>query len=95
MMGGTSTGGLTAVMLERLKMTFDECQNAYLQLFERIFNPRRHKLNHARQTKDFLTMKGRFDSSELEPDIKKFVGRSKTSMNEFLQKSDLKCNVEK
>ncbi|KAG7289880.1 hypothetical protein NEMBOFW57_006257 [Staphylotrichum longicolle] len=32
MIGGTSTGGLIAIMLGRLQMTIDECINAYTSL---------------------------------------------------------------
>ena len=94
MIGGTSTGGLLAVMLGRLKMTLADCQAAYLQLSERIFNPRRHKLNYAGQAKDFLSANGRFDSVELEAAIKEIiVDRCGMSVEELLQEKDPKCNV--
>src|SRR5687767_3226293 len=41
MIGGTSTGGLIAIMLGRLGMTVDECIDAYLHLSKEIFGRRR------------------------------------------------------
>ncbi|KAJ3516977.1 hypothetical protein NLJ89_g797 [Agrocybe chaxingu] len=38
MMAGTSTGGLIAIMLGRLKMSVDECIEAYEKLASKIFN---------------------------------------------------------
>ncbi|KAK7397938.1 hypothetical protein QQX98_012692 [Neonectria punicea] len=37
MIGGTSTGGIIAIMLGRLGMTVDECIRAYLKMAERAF----------------------------------------------------------
>lgn len=94
MIGGTGTGGLLAVMLGRLKMTLADCQVAYLRLSERIFNPRRYKLNFAGQAKDFLLANGRFDPDELEAAIKEIlVERCKMPVDELLQEKDPKCNV--
>ena len=38
MIGGTSTGGLIAIMLGRLQMTVDECIAAYTSLSDRVFD---------------------------------------------------------
>ncbi|KAF8158515.1 acyl transferase/acyl hydrolase/lysophospholipase [Crassisporium funariophilum] len=38
MMAGTSTGGLIAIMLGRLRMTVDQCIEAYEKLASKIFN---------------------------------------------------------
>src|SRR5688572_23241639 len=43
MIGGTSTGGLIAVMLGRLKMSVDECIAAYIKLSSQIFAPEDRK----------------------------------------------------
>ena len=94
MIGGTSTGGLLAVMLGRLKMTLDKCQTAYLRLSERIFNPSRHNLNYVGQAKDFLSAHGRFDSGELEAAIKEIiVNRCNLPVDELLQENDPQCHV--
>ncbi|KAG8999262.1 hypothetical protein FRB94_006350 [Tulasnella sp. JGI-2019a] len=42
MIGGTSTGGLIAIMLGRLKMTIEECERAYHEMSKRIFGNRLH-----------------------------------------------------
>jgi patatin-like phospholipase/acyl hydrolase len=41
MIGGTSTGGLLALMLGRLRMSVVACEKSYLELSEAIFAPRR------------------------------------------------------
>lgn len=45
MIGGTSTGGLIAVMLGRLRMTVDECIDAYTSLSDRVFEKKGHRVN--------------------------------------------------
>jgi patatin-like phospholipase/acyl hydrolase len=41
MIGGTSTGGLIAIMLGRLNMTVDECIQAYISLAGKVFEKKR------------------------------------------------------
>ncbi|KAL2025831.1 hypothetical protein VTO58DRAFT_103014 [Aureobasidium pullulans] len=41
--GGTSTGGLIAIMLGRLDMSVDECINAYTELSEKVFQ-KKHRI---------------------------------------------------
>jgi len=38
--GGTSTGGLIAIMLGRLRMSLDKCKEAYMNLSQRAFTPK-------------------------------------------------------
>jgi patatin-like phospholipase/acyl hydrolase len=45
MIGGTSTGGLIAVMLGRLRMTVDECIDAYTTLSNRVFKKKTYRVN--------------------------------------------------
>ncbi|KAG9196814.1 hypothetical protein G6514_004066, partial [Epicoccum nigrum] len=59
MIGGTSTGGLIAVMLGRLRMSVPDCIAAYLKLSERVFRKTRHRVTVKGQ------IQGRFDSEEL------------------------------
>ncbi|KAK3312106.1 hypothetical protein B0H66DRAFT_570079 [Apodospora peruviana] len=40
MIGGTSTGGLIAIMLGRLQMTVDECIKAYTTISDEVFQKR-------------------------------------------------------
>ncbi|KAF2726462.1 FabD/lysophospholipase-like protein, partial [Polyplosphaeria fusca] len=67
MIGGTSTGGLIAVMLGRLKMSIDECIDAYLALSERVFQKKRHRVTVKGK------VQGRFDSSELAQAIQEVI----------------------
>ncbi|KAI4139929.1 MAG: hypothetical protein L6R39_006038 [Caloplaca ligustica] len=67
MIGGTSTGGLIAIMLGRLKLSIDECIESYLSISEQVFQKKRHRVT----TKG--NIQGRFDSTELERAIKQVV----------------------
>ncbi|KAJ5349493.1 hypothetical protein N7541_007220 [Penicillium brevicompactum] len=44
LIGGTSTGGLIAIMLGRLEMGIDECICAYTELMESVFGEKVHNL---------------------------------------------------
>ncbi|KAL8383280.1 hypothetical protein RB595_006844 [Gaeumannomyces hyphopodioides] len=44
LIGGTSTGGIIAIMLGRLGMSVDECIRAYRKVAERAFTPKRTTL---------------------------------------------------
>ena len=59
-------------MLGRLRMTLNECEDAYLSLSERIFTPKRSTFNPLR-SKDFLLADGRFDYKILEEVIKDII----------------------
>ncbi|XTI91299.1 FabD/lysophospholipase-like protein [Cenococcum geophilum] len=88
MIGGTSTGGLIAIMLGRLRMTVDECIDAYVSPSDRIFQKRRH----------CVTIKGqvqrRFDSDELQRAIKEIVARQGLAEDALLKDApDAKCKV--
>ena len=48
------------IMLGRLRMTIDECINAYLSLSERVFEKKAHRVNLKGK------IQGRFDAIELE-----------------------------
>jgi hypothetical protein len=45
MIGGTSTGGLIAIMLCRLQMTIDEHIIAYISLSDKFFEKETHWVN--------------------------------------------------
>ncbi|KAK5010428.1 hypothetical protein LTR28_009983, partial [Elasticomyces elasticus] len=88
MIGGTSTGGLIAIMLGRLRMSVGECIDAYLSLSDRIFQKNRHR----------VTMKGniqgRFDSDELERAVKEIVTKQGLQADALLKDtSDNACKV--
>ncbi|CAN9173050.1 unnamed protein product [Alternaria alternata] len=67
MIGGTSTGGLIAVMLGRLKMSVADCITAYLSLSDRVFRKTRHRVTVKGQ------VQGRFDADELARAVKDVV----------------------
>lgn len=54
-------------MLGRLKMSIDECIDAYLSLSDRIFQKKRHRVTIKGN------IQGRFDSKELERAVKEVV----------------------
>ncbi|CZR60142.1 uncharacterized protein PAC_10038 [Phialocephala subalpina] len=94
MIGGTSTGGLIAIMIGRLGLTLDQCQTAYLKLSKRIFNPSRGKLNAIGRAKDFLLADGKFDYKELEDAIKEVIVQDgNLMMDELLQDPESPCKV--
>ncbi|KAF2625508.1 FabD/lysophospholipase-like protein [Macroventuria anomochaeta] len=67
MIGGTSTGGLIAVMLGRLRMSVADCITAYLSLSTRVFRKSRHRVTVKGQ------IQGRFDSEELARAVREVV----------------------
>lgn len=68
MIGGTSTGGLIAIMLGRLEMNIDDCINAYVALFDRVFRKKHHRLKINGQ------IQGRFDTEALQESIREIAG---------------------
>ncbi|KAI0861334.1 acyl transferase/acyl hydrolase/lysophospholipase [Xylaria cubensis] len=66
LIGGTSTGGIIAIMIGRLGMTVDECIRAYDDVGQAAFTPKRKLLPIARP-------KGAFSAKALEAAIKKVV----------------------
>lgn len=87
MVGGTSTGGLIAIMLGRLQMTVDECIAAYTSLSDKVFQKKSHRVNIKGQ------LKGRFDAAELEAAIKKILGDRGLGKDALLKDVDASCKV--
>ncbi|MCJ1269239.1 hypothetical protein MMC22_009129 [Lobaria immixta] len=88
MIGGTSTGGLIAIMLGRLKLSIDDCIDAYLSLSGRVFQKKRHRVT----TKG--NIQGRFDSEELERAVKEVVIKQGLHKDALLKDaSDNACKV--
>ncbi|RKK66720.1 hypothetical protein BFJ69_g15140, partial [Fusarium oxysporum] len=67
MIGGTSTGGLIAIMLGRLRMTVDECITAYASLSGKVFEKKCHRVKINGQ------LQGRFDTAALELAVKQIL----------------------
>ncbi|KAH6985445.1 hypothetical protein EDB80DRAFT_732628, partial [Ilyonectria destructans] len=67
MIGGTSTGGLIAIMLGRLRMTVDECITAYTSLSDKVFEKKSYRVKINGQ------LQGRFDTVALEQAVKQIL----------------------
>ncbi|KAB8216454.1 acyl transferase/acyl hydrolase/lysophospholipase [Aspergillus novoparasiticus] len=70
MIGGTSTGGLIAVMLGRLRMSIEDCIAAYENLADRAFTEQ----NFLNLVKGKITLGPRFKTQPLEDAIKTIIG---------------------
>jgi len=89
MIGGTSTGGLIAIMLGRLRMSIDECIEAYILLSDRIFQKKRHQGVTKKGN-----IQGRFDSEELTRAVKEVVASKGLHEDALLKDtSDNACKV--
>jgi predicted acylesterase/phospholipase RssA len=89
MIGGTSTGGLIAIMLGRLEMTIDECIDAYIKLSDKVF-----RKQHMLPVKLSGDVRGKFDSAALESSVKQLL-REHNQTEEALLKNigPGKCKV--
>lgn len=87
MIGGTSTGGLIAVMLGRLCMTVDECIEAYTSLSDKVFEKKSHRVNIKGK------LQGRFDSAELERTIKQILVSRNLNEDTLLKDTRAPCKV--
>ncbi|KAH6972990.1 acyl transferase/acyl hydrolase/lysophospholipase [Ilyonectria sp. MPI-CAGE-AT-0026] len=66
LIGGTSTGGIIAIMLGRLGMTVDQCIRAYIKVAQKAFTPKRTSILPAPPS-------GNFSAKALEAAIKQTV----------------------
>ena len=88
MIGGTSTGGLIAIMLGRLRMTVDECISAYTSLSDKVFEKKRLRVKFKGK------LQGRFDTAELERAVKQILVNRGYDEDELLKDSpDAPCKV--
>ncbi|KAF2150345.1 FabD/lysophospholipase-like protein, partial [Myriangium duriaei CBS 260.36] len=81
MIGGTSTGGLIAVMLGRLDMTVDECIEQYRTLQNNVF----HEMNKIERSS---STQGRYDHVALEEAVKVLLRSRGRHENELLKNLD-------
>ncbi|KXH41410.1 ankyrin repeat protein [Colletotrichum nymphaeae SA-01] len=76
-------------MLGCLRMTVDECEEAYIRLAKTIFKPKRWKYNAFSRGIDFFSASERYDSSKLESVVKEIIkartGSEKTPLNNFTE----------
>lgn len=87
MIGGTSTGGLIAIMLGRLQMTVDECIDAYATLSDRVFEKKRSPFDIKGR------LRGRYDSKELERIIKNMLIGRGLHEDELFKEVGAACKV--
>ena len=89
MIGGTSTGSQIAVMLGRLRMTVDECNDAYTSLSDRVFEEKSHRVNIKGK------LRGRFDAAELERAVKEILAACGIGEDALLKDIDVpaKCKL--
>ncbi|THX40566.1 FabD/lysophospholipase-like protein [Aureobasidium pullulans] len=80
LIGGTSTGGLIAIMLGRLEMDVDECIKAYSELMANVFGMQLSKIPMNWKGK----VKPRFDSKKLEEAIKQVIRQSEVPEDALL-----------
>ena len=89
MIGGTSTDGLIAIMLNRLEMNIDECIDAYVALFDQEFQKKRHRVTINER------VQRRFDTEKLKRSIREIV-KQKDKENEnalFKESKSQQCKV--
>ena len=74
LIGGTSTGGLIAIMLGRLQMTIAECREAYLDISAKLFQPLKKHPAKARFSRPWKwSAQARFNTTALEDGMKSIV----------------------
>jgi hypothetical protein len=83
---------IIAVMLGRLRMTLDECEDAYLKLSKHIFKPKR-RFGVAAKAADYLQANGRFDSKMMENVIRDVIRGMKHDEDALLKDADPRCKV--
>ena len=82
MICGTSTGGLIAIMLGRLKMSVAECIEEYQKLSTAVFTKKRHRVSLSAK------LQGRFDHDALEKGMKDLLRRLDLSEDELMKEGD-------
>ncbi|KAG9839762.1 ankyrin, partial [Aureobasidium melanogenum] len=78
--GGTSTGGLIAIMLGRLEMSVDECIKAYTDLSREVFHKKRRSPVGIKGD-----IKERYDSEALELAVRKVIRDRNLDENALLK----------
>ena len=87
MIGGTSTGGLIAIMLGRLQMTVDECIDGYTSLSDKVFEKKSIGVTIKGK------IRGRFNIAELEQAVKQILAQRGLSEDILLKDSLAPCKV--
>lgn len=79
---------LIAIMLGRLKMSVDECIDAYLSIMDRVFKKKQHRVTIKGK------LQGRFDSDELAEAAKEVITGRDLAADALLKDAvDASCKV--
>ncbi|KAL8786430.1 MAG: hypothetical protein Q9195_008200, partial [Heterodermia aff. obscurata] len=87
MIGGTSTGGIIAIMLGRLRMSLDQCEAAYTKLSSNVFKKSRSSAD-PRRIYDFLEANGKFSPKPLVDTVGQMLRERDLADNELLKSHD-------
>ncbi|KAF2021481.1 phospholipase, patatin family protein [Aaosphaeria arxii CBS 175.79] len=92
LIGGTSTGGLIAIMLGHLEMTVGECIEAYIKLMQQVFEK---KVNRSfKGVGLFGTVQARFSSKALADAISQVIKSRGISLDEKFENGNKpRCRV--
>ena len=88
MIGGTSTSGIIAIMLGRLRMSLNECERAYVEMSREIFKTTNRHDADPRRLYDFLMANGKFSTEPLETSIRTILHRKNLSETALLKEKD-------
>jgi hypothetical protein len=81
-----------AIMLGRLRMTIDQCEEKFLEFSKEIFTPVGSEANSSDQVSDFFQANGKFSTQALEDSIKRIV-REMYLSDDVLFHDTSDCNV--
>jgi len=95
MIGGTSTGGLIAIMLGRLHMSVEECRDAYRELSDKAFCLKKGWVKPSLKAPLYWKLRDRFDSDALERGIKRIIvaALKKRPENQSVSKEELESSL--
>ncbi|KAG5795043.1 hypothetical protein H9Q69_005886 [Fusarium xylarioides] len=92
LIGGTSTGGLIAIMLGRLRMEVDECISAYNDLIKVVFNDKARV--HQSKVSLLGQTQARFDSGGLKAAIEKTLkDRGLSPTDSMVNRPEPDCKI--
>ena len=94
LIGGTSTGGLIAIMLGVFRMSVDECISKYMELSFDVFQPKRDKANILGRVQDKWSALGKYDSEGLVHHFKAVAAELRGDADALLLQNDAsQCRV--
>uniref|UniRef100_A0A0W0FFI5 PNPLA domain-containing protein n=1 Tax=Moniliophthora roreri TaxID=221103 RepID=A0A0W0FFI5_MONRR len=91
MMVGTSTGGLIALMLGRLRMSIDECEQAYDEISKKVFGKKGVLINT--EERAFVAGSYIYEAKPLEDAVRDLVRKKLGDAEANLLENDPPCKV--